>query len=94
MQGLVVEGHDGLRYQALGFRVSAQGVTLRDGISVCGVLTLRVQVHTNHILTQNLYYNFDSPNPKYLILGYMDPLGKAAASNSSLPQALNPQNQG
>ena len=27
----------------------------------------------NHILTHNLYYNYYSPNPKYLILGYMDP---------------------
>ena len=37
--------------------------------------TLRVQVPNNHILTQNLYYNYYYPNPKYLILGYMDPLG-------------------
>ena len=37
--------------------------------------TLRVQVPNNHILTQNHYYNSYYPNPKYLIIGYMDPLG-------------------
>ena len=37
--------------------------------------TLRVQVPNNHILTQNLYYNYYYSNPKYLIIGYMDPLG-------------------
>ena len=26
-----------------------------------------------HILTQNLYYNYYYPKPKYLIIGYMDP---------------------
>ena len=40
-----------------------------------GDLSLRVQVPNNHILTQNLYYNYYYPNPKYLIIGYMDPLG-------------------
>ena len=39
-------------------------------------LTLRVQVLNMYILTQNLYYNFYYPKPKYLIIGYMDPLGK------------------
>ena len=29
----------------------------------------------NHILTQNLYYNYYYPNPKYLVIGYMNPLG-------------------
>ena len=29
----------------------------------------------NHVLTQNLYYNYYYPNPKYQIIGYMDPLG-------------------
>ena len=29
----------------------------------------------NHILTQNLYYNYYYPKPKYLIIGYLDPLG-------------------
>ena len=36
---------------------------------------LRVQVLNNHILTQNPYYNYYYPNPKYLIIGYMDSLG-------------------
>ena len=35
-------------------------------------LTLTVQVLKNHILTQHLYYNYYSPNPKYLILGHSD----------------------
>ena len=37
--------------------------------------SLRVQVPDNHILTQNLDYNYYYPDPKYLIIGYMDPLG-------------------
>ena len=41
-----------------------------------GLRTLRVQVPNNHTLTQNLYYNYYYPRPKYLIIGYMDPLGK------------------
>ena len=40
-----------------------------------GCESLRVQVPNNHILTQNLYHNYYYPNPKYLIIGYMDPLG-------------------
>ena len=36
-------------------------------------LTLRVQVPNSHILTQNQDYNYYYPNPKYLIIGYMDP---------------------
>ena len=40
-----------------------------------GVDSLRVQVPNNHILTQNLYYNYYYPNPKYLIIGYLDPYG-------------------
>ena len=39
-------------------------------------LTLRVQVPNNHMPTQNLYYNYYYPKPKYLIIGYLDPLGK------------------
>ena len=38
-------------------------------------ITLRVHVPNNHILTQNLYYNYYYPKPKYPIIGYMDPLG-------------------
>ena len=37
-------------------------------------LFLRVQVPYNHILTQNLYYNYYYPKPKYLIIVYLDPL--------------------
>ena len=52
---------------------------LEDGallIIECLIIpTLRVQVPNNHILTQNLYYNYYYPKPKYLIIGYMDPLG-------------------
>ena len=39
--------------------------------------TLRVQVPNSHLLTKNLYHNYYYPNPKYLIIGYMDPLGQA-----------------
>ena len=35
--------------------------------------SLRVQIPNNDILAQNLYYNYYYPNPKYLIIGYMDP---------------------
>ena len=36
--------------------------------------SLRVQVpNNNNILAQNLYYKCYYPNPKYLIIGYMDP---------------------
>ena len=35
-------------------------------------IPLRVQVPNNHILAQNLYYNYYYPNPKYLIIGYME----------------------
>ena len=38
---------------------------------------LRVQVPNSHILTQNLYYNYYYPKPKYQIIGYLDPLGSA-----------------
>ena len=38
---------------------------------------LRVQVPNNHVLTQNLYYNYYYPQPQYLIIGYFDPLGSA-----------------
>ena len=36
---------------------------------------LRVQVPNNHILTQNLCHNHYYPKTKYLIIGYLDPLG-------------------
>ena len=40
-----------------------------------GPLTLRVQVPNHHILIQNLYYNYNDPEPTHPIIGYMDPLG-------------------
>ena len=43
-------------------------------------IALRVQVPNKYILTQNLYYNCYYPNPKYLIIGYMDPLGRGVSS--------------
>ena len=50
---------------------------LTRGFRVEGLgLTQRVQVPNNHILTQTLYYNYYYLKPKYLIIGYMDPLGK------------------
>ena len=43
------------------------------------IATLRSQVPNNHILTQNLYYSYYYPKPKYLIIGYLDPLGKSVS---------------
>ena len=40
-------------------------------------ISLRVQVPNNHILAQNLYYNYYYPNSKYVIIGCMDPLDLA-----------------
>ena len=40
-----------------------------------GSFTLTVQVPNNQILTQNLYNNYYYPRPKYLIIGYLGPLG-------------------
>ena len=51
-------------------------------------LTPRVQVPNNHILAQNLYYNYYYPKPKYLIIGYMDPLGKGSSGFQGLGQPL------
>ena len=45
------------------------------------IVTLRVQVPNNRILNQNLYCNYYSPNPKYLVIGYMDPLGNLVTRN-------------
>ena len=47
---------------------------------VCCFLTLGVQVSNNHMLTQNLYYSSYYPTPKYLIIGYLDPLGEGGGS--------------
>ena len=62
---------------ARGFR----GVLMR---SCLGLYNPKVQVPNNHILTQNLYYNYYYPKPKYLVIGCMDPLGKGR-------KALNPK---
>ena len=52
---------------------------MRIPLWVCGLAwpsqTLRVQVLNNHILT---------PNPKYLIFGYMDPLGNYGSPKNAL----------
>ena len=45
-------------------------------IGLFGSLALSVQVPKDHIFTPNLYQNHYYPNPKYLIVGYMDPLGR------------------
>ena len=60
---------------------------LPEQVSNAGVLyiTLRVQVPNNHILTQNLYYNHYYPKPKYLIIGYLDPLGYIRPKEPQLP---------
>ena len=42
-----------------------------------GPRALRVQVPNNQILTQNLYLNYNSLNPKYPIIGCMDRKGPA-----------------
>ena len=41
---------------------------------------IRVQVPNNHILAQNQYYNYYYPKTKYLIIGYLDPLGLQSIS--------------
>ena len=38
-------------------------------------LCLRVPVRNNHLLAHNMYQNYYHPQPKYLIIGYLDPLG-------------------
>ena len=58
-----------LQWQCFMFRPSPKLET--SGKKFC--LTLRVQVPNNHMLTQNHYYDSYYPDPKYLIIGYMDP---------------------
>ena len=48
--------------------------------------TLRIQVPNHHILTQNLYDNYYYPKPKYLIMGYRDPLGKIQTEPCTNPK--------
>ena len=45
--------------------------------------TLKVQAPDNHILAQNLYYNYYFPKAKYLIIGYLDSLGNSTPKNSA-----------
>ena len=56
---------DGLEFRALGLRFG-----LRDGAS-----PLRVQVPNIDILSQKPITP-GTPKPKYLIIGYLDPLGR------------------
>ena len=58
--------------------VLLQAVGLKSGFVFFFWLTLRAQVPNNHILARNLYYSQYYPKPKYLIVGYMDPLGKGS----------------
>ena len=49
-----------------------------DGYIILGrpgilYIPLRVQVPNNHRHSQNQYYNDYYPNPKYLIIGSIDP---------------------
>ena len=46
-------------------------------VEVEEVVALRVQVPNNHIFTRKMYYNYYYSNPKYRIIGYMDPLGRS-----------------
>ena len=52
--------------------------------------TLRVQVSNNHILTQNQYYNYYYPKPKYLTIGYLDPLGNAMLTRTAVLLTVKP----
>ena len=38
-------------------------------------LYIYIQVPNIHILTRNLRFNYHYPKTKYLIIGYLDPLG-------------------
>ena len=51
-------------------------------------MTLRVQVPNKQILTQNLYSNSYYPNPKYLVIGYTDPLGDASFQKKTVLETL------
>ena len=59
--------------------------------------TLRVQVPNSHILTQNLYYSYHDPKPKYLSIAYLDLLGPSGIENFKakglLPRYLEPDFQ-
>ena len=49
-------------------------------------VSLRVQVYNPHLLTQNLFSNCYYPNPMYLIIGCMDPLGYKVSPGFGGPQ--------
>ena len=72
MPGLVAMDSSGTGGSAGGNMIKEIPARVPSG----GYITLRVQVHDKHILTHNLYYNHNYPDPEYLIIGYMDPLGK------------------
>ena len=57
--------------------VSAFGAQGSGGDRILGSsgLSLMVQVPNYHILTQDWYYNYYYPKPKYPIFRYLDPLG-------------------
>ena len=46
----------------------------------CSFPVLTSKGPSTHILTQNLYYNYYDPKTKYLIIGYVDPLGSKSRS--------------
>ena len=66
-------GLDFRKFGGLGFEGEGLRVALGVAPGPYQPLTLRVQVPNNHILTQNLYYHYYYPNPKYLNIGYLDP---------------------
>ena len=49
-------------------------------------LSLRVQVPHKHIPAQNLYYQDYSLNAKYLVIGYLDPLGVKRSTANKVGQ--------
>ena len=53
--------------------IPGQGLQYLSWISGGALVSLRVQVRNDHILTQNLYYNYYYLIPKYLLIGYLDP---------------------
>ena len=82
---LVVVKEFELRYRTVGISGSGLGCPLPQNkyLSATGFpyysnlslssSTLRVQAPNNHILTQNVYYNYYYAKPKYLNIGYMGP---------------------
>ena len=50
-----------------------EGIKLGTTVGVIKGDTRNLDYSNNHILAQNLYYNYYYPNSKYLVIGYMDP---------------------